>query len=477
MNVIEQIKSNYERFPQKTAIIDEDRKISFKELYNEVENFALPFNTHRNDVVSIISENSLSFIISYLGIIKSGLIAHLVPTHVSEDNLVNQITSSASKGIICSNDIFNKISKFSKIKTPILKLTDLKPKKKTKNNIMPNDIAYLIYTSGTTNIPKGVPITHEMIEFTTNNIIHILRYKKSDVDLLPLPLYHSFGLGCLHTSLFVGTTLILQKNASDLHSVLNNLTNYNVTTFASIPATLTKLLTINSEKLEDSFSKVRVVITNSTHIPENTVKQFVQILKNGKLSTYYGLTEASRSTFMTFTKNLERTNSVGIAAPGVEIKILNDENENMNEGEIWIKGKNVIKKYWLNKNADKNIVDGWIRTGDFGYFDEKKYLFLRGRKDDLINIGGEKVFPEEVEDVVRHIVGVKDVVAFGVNHDIFGQVIKIHVIKEKNTDVDKSKILVHCMKNLEKFKVPSKIEFVENIPRTDYGKVKRFMLK
>ena len=137
----------------------------------------------------------------------------------------------------------------------------------------------------------------------------------------------------------------------------------------------------------------------------------------------------------------------------------------------------MISKYWKNENADKNIINGWLRTGDTGFLDNENYLFLKGRKDDIINIGGEKVLPFEIEEVIKQIPEIIDVAAFGIKNEIFGQVIKLHVVKSKESNIDKSKILIHCMKNLEKFKIPNKIDFVEEIPKTSYGKVKRFMLK
>ena len=220
-----------------------------------------------------------------------------------------------------------------------------------------------------------------------------------------------------------------------------------------------------------------MIITNSTSIPKTTVQNFNDILKNGHLSTYYGLTEASRSTFMIFEKNNGREESVGKIAPNVKVKIVNEEQNNLKIGEIWIKGNNVIKKYWDNLKADKKLLDGWLQTGDMGYFDEQGYLFLKGRNDEIINIGGEKVIPIEIEQVVKELLGIEDAVAFGIDHEIFGQVIKLNVVKTKDSNLDKTQILSHCIKNLEKFKIPSKIDFVEMIPKTDYGKVKRFMLK
>lgn len=475
MNIINFLKNCVEKYPTKTALVDEERNLTFQQLYQEAQNFSscITFLNKKN-VISLIAENSAYFIIAYLGIINSGKIVHLISPEISEFNLLNQIRSANSEAIICSNTA-KKNLEYTSVKIPLFEFSDIKSKSALDvNNSKTNDLAYLIYTSGTTSEPKGVAISHAMIEFTTKNIVKELGYSNSDVDVLPLPMYHSFGLGCFHTSLCVGSTLVLLKNANNLEHVLESLKKHNATTLAAIPATLTKFLKFDSSILENYFANIRLVMTNSTLVPKNTVQNFKQILKKGNLATYYGLTEASRSTFMIFNKNNGREESVGRAASGVEIKIVNGNN---NDGEIWIKGNNVIKKYWNNVKADKNIVDGWLQTGDVGYFDEEGYLFLKGRNDDIINVGGEKIIPYEIEEVVKQIPGVDDVAAFGIEHEIFGQVVKLNVVKSKNSDLDKSKILTHCMKNLEKFKIPSKIDFVESIPKTDYGKVKRFMLK
>lgn len=478
MNIIDFLKSNVEKYPTKTAIIDDERSITYSDLFEEVEYFSDSTSIlNGKNVISLVSENSISFVVAYLGIINSGKIVHLIPPEISENNLSDQIKTSNSVAIISNSSIKKKISSYITIKIPIYEFKEiLSNYDKNSNKSKENEIAYLIYTSGTTSEPKGVAISHSMIEFTTKNIIEVLKYSDLDVDLLPLPLHHSFGLGCVNTSLYVGSTLVLLKNASDLQKILESFKKFNITTFAAIPATLTKLLKFDRNILEKSFSNIRLIITNSTTIPKKTVKNFKIILKNGRLATYYGLTEASRSTFMIFEKNNGREESVGKTAPQVKIKIVN-EGQNNSIGKIWIKGENVIKKYWNNLEADKNIVDEWLQTGDIGYFDDHGYLFLKGRNDEIINIGGEKVMPFEIEEIIKEMSGIEDAVVFGIDHEIFGQVIKVNVVRRKDSNLDKSQILSHCIKNLEKFKVPSKIDFVEKIPKTEYGKVKRFMLK
>jgi len=479
MNIINFLEQDAKRYPEKIAIIDDQRSITFSKLFQEIQNFSNSISfLDEIEVISLVAENSISFIVAYLGILNLGKIVHLIPPEISEKNLLNQIKTSNSGIIICNIVIKKRFVDYNSIKIPIFDFKEIASKKNSKTSKSKrNELAYLIYTSGTTSEPKGVTISHSMMGFTTKNIVEVLKYSHTDIDLLPLPLHHSFGLGCVHTSLYVGSTLVLLKNSSDLQHILESLKKYNITTVAAIPATLTKLLMNDKKILEKYFSNIRLIITNSTSIPKNTVQNFKEILKNGNLATYYGLTEASRSTFMIFDKNNGREESVGKIAPGVEIKIVNEVQNDSKTGEIWIKGNNVIKKYWNNVEADKNLVDGWLRTGDVGYFDKENYLFLKGRNDEIINIGGEKVVPLEIEKIVKELSGIEDVAVFGIDHELFGQIIKLNVVKTKDSNLDKSQILSHCIKNLEKFKIPSKIEFVEKIPKTDYGKVKRFMLK
>ncbi len=140
-----------------------------------------------------------------------------------------------------------------------------------------------------------------------------------------------------------------------------------------------------------------------------------------------------------------------------------------------LKGENVIESYWNSEFSDK-FEEGWIKTGDLGFL-ENEYLYLTGRKDHIINVGGEKVHPEEVENIVKKIPYIDDVIALGVEHELFGQVIKIIIKTSDESKIDTNSIITHCKKNLERFKVPREIEFVPEFPRNEHGKIIRHMLE
>lgn len=477
MTIYDFIKKFAKETPDKISLIG-DREITYEELYEKIVSFSNSIqNISNQSVITLMFENSEEFVISYLGTICSGKIAHLVSPNITKNNLETQLKSANPKLIISSKQQIHKLRKFELTQFTISEFENMFKTQKVNElrNPRNGDFSYLIYTSGTTSQPKGVAITHEQSMFTTNNIIKILKYNNSDVNLVPLPFVHSFGLGCLQTSIMTGGSLLIEKNTIDIENIFNLVKKYNVTTFAAVPATLTSIVKNHRKKAEMVFSELRLIMTNSTSVPITTVRKFNEILKCGNLATYYGLTEASRSSFMIFEKNLGKETSVGKPAPDVEIKIVNEDNNK--NGNIWIKGKNVIKKYWENPEADKKIVNEWLNTGDLGFFDSDGYLYLTGRIDDLINVAGQKVNPKEIEKIVKDIPEVEEVIAIGKENKIFGNTIKLFVQRHENSNIKKTEIIAYCIKNLERYKVPTSIEFIDKFPRTDYGKIKRFMLE
>ena len=475
MNTVADFLNNsYRTNPDKIAIIDNDSKLTYSELHEEVNNFSSFLNKFpKNSVVSLLFDNTHEFVISYLGTINSGCIAHLIPTGISQKNLIDQISSAKPKLVLASENHFSKIAEIESENIEKLRFSEVKKTSYQDRKPQPSDYAYLIYTSGTTSSPKGVPVTHSNCVFTTANIVRTLQYSQDDIDVLPLPLSHSFGLGCLHTSFYVGSTLIIHKT-TEIPQILDSIKNHHASTLAAIPSTLSKIVSNSFDDSSNTLSNLRLIITNSTFLPPETTKKLKKILKNGKVATYYGLTEASRSTFMIFDGD-DNIESVGKPSDGISLKLVSNNNEST-VGEVWIKGRNVIGNYWSDEHTKENLVDGWLKTGDLGRIDNG-YLYILGRVDDLINISGEKVYPQEIERVVKVLTGIDDVIAVPMKHEVFGEVVKLFVKKSIESNISKTDILTHCIKNLERFKVPAKIEFVEDFPRTDYGKIKRFMLK
>ena len=211
---------------------------------------------------------------------------------------------------------------------------------------------------------------------------------------------------------------------------------------------------------------------------KESILEIISLFPKANFYTYYGLTEASRSTFLLFNKNKNKINSVGKPAPGIEIKILDENGKNLSTnqiGEITIKGDNVITNYWNNSKADNSINYGWLKTGDVGYLDSDGFLYLKSRKDDMLNVGGEKFTPEEVELVIKEIPEILDVGVIGIPNEHFGQVPIAFIVT--NNKISSAYIIKQCNEKLERYKIPQKIIFLDNIPKTDSGKIQRNILK
>lgn len=472
--LIDILEEHSKNIPKKNAIITNNNTLTYQQLSEQSSKFKYSLDgISKNSVISLMFENSTDFVVSYIGTLKAGLIAHILSPGISKTNLLFQIKNSNSQLLITENLNFNTLEKIDSL-IEIKQFDQMFSNSKSSNiQVLTNNFAHLLYTSGTTSEPKGVGITHSNIIFTLNNIISVLGYVKSDISLSPLPLHHSFGLGCLNTNLYTGGQLILLNNASNLDEILDIIQKFNVSTLAAVPTTLIKLLKFHKNRIQNELKDLRLLITNSTFVPPEIVLEYKQILKKGYLATYYGLTEASRSTFMIFKNDLDNNTSVGKPAPNVEIKI---ENKHDDIGEIWIKGSNVIKEYWNKHYDNQNFMNDWIKTGDLGYFDKEGFLYLSGRLDNVVNIGGEKIFPEYVEKIIKKNTDVEEVIIIGQKHAVLGHSLKAFVKLNSKSKLKKSDILSFCIKNLEKHMVPLKIELVDDFPVTEYGKIKRFLL-
>ena len=483
MKSIHEILDNSARkFPHKSAIIFDDVRLSYDELLAKTQNLSnfIQEKISNNNVISILCENSPFFIISYFSILKSGCVAHIIPPAISDFNLKEQIKETNPEMILSNTSFEQKLNRTELIDKTFFIESNSKLLESNNNDFYGNsfnEISSIIFTSGTTSKPKGVKLTHKNILTATSNIVKMINLQPSDIEINSLSLSHSFGLGCLHAIFLQGGTSLLFKNTINLKEILQNGKQENATGFVGVPTTFYKLLNSFTE-LFSSISTIHYLLTNTATMKKESILQMINLFPKANFYTYYGLTEASRSTFLLFNKNKNKLESVGKIAPGVEINILDNDGKilsNNQVGEIFIKGDNVIKNYWNNSKADQSIENGWLRTGDLGYFDSDGFLFLKSRKDDLINVGGEKFTPEEVELVIKEIPEILDAAVIGIPHDLFGQLPIAFIVT--NNEITSTQIINYCGKKLERYKIPSKILFLDVIPKTDSGKIKRNALK
>lgn len=349
--------------------------------------------------------------------------------------------------------------------------------------VKPDDLAIILYTSGTTGKPKGVMLSHN------NQIYNLLAV--SDVDnllsgavdepepvLVALPLAHAFGLTVSNLS-YLGNNPIVLMPRFETQRALELIEKYGVHHIPAAPAMLVALLNYPEAEKYDTSSLVYVV-SGSAPLPESVLsgfeKRFGATIREG-----YGLTEANTSVSGHPQDIAIKPGSVGKPNKGNEVRIVDSEGTDLaaNErGEVLVKGGNVMMGYYKNPEAtNAAIEDGWLHTGDIGYLDEDGYLYIVERKKDLIIRGGQNVYPRDSEEILAQHPAIMEVAVVGIPSEKFGEEVKAFVALKSGQNVSADELIVYTQQYLANYKTPAYIEFIEALPRNTVGKINKRALR
>jgi len=348
------------------------------------------------------------------------------------------------------------------------------------NPTTPNaeDVAMILHTSGTTSRPKRVPIRHRHLIASTQNIIGAYSLSPTDTTLCIMPLFHIHGLvGCLLATLASGGTLVCPNgfNALEFWKLVET---YKPTWYSAAPTMHQTILARASRNQEIvQTHPFRFIRSSSAPMPPIIIEQIETTLKAAVLESY-SMTEASHlMTTNPLPPKVRKLGTVGYGF-GVDVGIMDSEGNLLSPGslgEVVVKGANVIDGYENNPEADATaFVNGWFRTGDQGRLDADGYLQLTGRMKELINRGGEKISPLEVDDVLLRHPAVTEALAFAVPHKSLGE--EIHAAVVLKAEVTTQELVQHCSTMLADFKVPKEIHILEQLPRGATGKLQRLAM-
>lgn len=344
-------------------------------------------------------------------------------------------------------------------------------------------IADIMFTSGTTGTPKGVVLRHRNLVHAARHINGFVGTRAGDVELLALPLAHSFGLGSLRCLLSVGACAVLVDGFAFPALVFGAMERHGATGLRSVPAGLATLLRLSGDRLGDFANTLRYMELGSAPMPLEDKQRLMRLLPRTRLCMHYGLTEASRSVYIEFHESSARLDSVGRPATGVEVGIFDEDGARLpagEQGEIRIRGPHVMEEHWRDaRRTAQALHEGWLCTGDFGHVDADGYLYLAGRRSDLINVGGRKVSPLEVEDALRSHPDVHDCACSGIPDPagIAGEAVAVLVHVNRPDGPGERELRRYLRERLEPYKVPARWTFSGEIPRTANGKVQRHLLR
>ena len=344
-----------------------------------------------------------------------------------------------------------------------------------------DELAMLIYTSGSTGRPKGVMMSHRNVDAAAGSITTYLKNTPDDVILNVLPLAFDYGLYQLLMSVRLGATLVLEKSFAFPQAIFNRIREENVTGFPLVPTMAAMILQMRD--LQPGFlPSLRYITNTAAALPPEHIASLQDLFPETELFSMYGLTECKRCTYLPPEELARRPDSVGIAIPGTEAYVADEDGRQVlpgETGELIVCGPHVMQGYWRNEEATARIIrpgptpdTRMLLTGDLFMADDEGFLYFVGRKDDILKTRGEKVAPKEVEAVLHAHPGVAEAVVTGVADPVLGQAVACLIVR-RNEDVSERDIIRHCAANLEDFMVPKHVVFRNELPKTDTGKVSR----
>jgi acyl-CoA synthetase (AMP-forming)/AMP-acid ligase II len=336
-------------------------------------------------------------------------------------------------------------------------------------------VASIIYTSGTTGLPKGAMITHGNVRFNVKSTIRGHGFRPDDVHILVVPLFHVTGLNTIMPTAFhQGATVVVTAKTTP-SDILELVERRRATTFFAVPTTM--ILLAQTPGLERfDVSSLRLIAYSGAPMPVRTIARLREAFPGVLLHNFFGLTETtSVTTVLPDDQALVRPESIGRAVPELEVKVADEAGQTLlpgEVGELLVKGQSVVRGYYNRPEATAEaIVDGWLHTGDTAFLDEEEYIFLQGRKKEMLIVAGENVYPVEVENVLTRHPAVAEVAVIGVPHPVLGEVARAVVVLQAGAECTGLELKRYCSEHLASYKVPQTYEFRDALPRNPSGKV------
>ncbi len=444
--------------------------------------------------VAILLPNVPEFVVSYFGTISASAIAVPVNYRLSPPEIGYILSDCRPSAVVTTREQFGKIRHRDDAagvpswvlvdgedegSIPFREAVDREPSGFPEGG-SPDDVAVLLYTSGTTGFPKGAMISHRNTLFNVGSCRATLGYREEDVGLINLPLFHVTALHSQLVALLAcGASVVLQK-AYDTREMLSLISSYRATALFFVPA-IYKLITLRDDLSEFDLSSVRIAAYGGAPMDPETIRAIRKILP-AELFNCYGLTECSSlGTVLPSRLALSRSDSVGLPVPGTEAQVRNPSGEVLPPGEagdLYLKGPHIVQGYYgAPEKSRETIRDGWLGTGDIARIDRDGLVTILDRAKDMINRGGEKVYGLEVENVIYAVPGVAEAAVFGVPHPVFGEVPVAAVVPMPGALLSPETIREECSNRLADFKVPVEVRFVDALPRNPGGKVLKHELK
>ncbi len=461
-------------------------RLSYAELRDQVMTMAddlAALGVRRGDRVASVLPNGLPAIVTFLAASFAGTAAPLNPGY-RRDEFNFYLEDTSARMVLCPAEGAAEARQDAEGRVPVytvemnakgvVRLQGASSSGHTADAPGPDDIALVLHTSGSTGRPKRVPLRHRNLAASAKNVASTYGLSSEDVSFCAMPLFHVHGLVASTLATFLSGGAVTVPTKFSPLSFWKTVGECEVTWYSAVPTIHQILLTRAGEKTPAGCENLRFIRSCSAALPPEMMQKMERVFGAPVLEAY-GMTEASHQMCSNLLPpGIRKPGSVG-AGTGVQVSIMDSAGEHLprgQRGEVVIQGPGVITAYENNPEANaRSFTNGWFRTGDQGFLDEDGCLVLTGRLKELINRGGEKIAPREIDEVLLSHPSVAEAVAFGVPHPSWGEEVAAAVVlRDPQTE---AAIVAYCRERLADFKCPKKIYIVETIPRTATGKIQR----
>lgn len=511
MNLSAKLHETARIFAEKPAYYFMDQASTFAELDGAITKFASgleKLGIKQGDHVALLLGNSPHFIISLYGALRLGVTVIPVNPIYTADEIGYILNNGDVKAVVALDLALPLVEKmhaflpkiehyvFCETKPGSLGKSDtgnlsVYPKMKSFSEVIAigeltfqgpelsdDETAIILYTSGTTGKPKGAMLTHKNLYSNAKDIGDYLKMNANDKVVTVLPMFHVFCLTvALNAPLLSGATILIAPKFSP-KEIFALIQRYEATVFAGVPTMYNFLYQFPEGRPEDLRS-LRLCISGGASLPVALLKNFEQKF-NVLVSEGYGLSEASPVTCFNPLDRPRKPGSIGTSILSVENKVVDELGEEVpvgGVGELIVRGPNVMKGYYkMPEETAAAIRNGWLHTGDMARMDEEGYFYIVDRKKDLILVGGYNVYPREVEEVIYNHPDVVEVAVLGVPDPNQGEAVNAYVVS-KNPELTGEQVIEYCKEHLAKYKIPTTIEFLAELPKNTTGKILRRALK
>jgi long-chain acyl-CoA synthetase len=502
-NLAELLEKTVTEFPQKEGLVSGDRRWTFGEFGEKVKRLAQSlqsrFSAKKGDRIAILMETDIEYPLSFFAITSFGGIAVPLNSRFSGEELVYEINNSESsillmdevfwevlrpfrKQLLSLKYLFVRGSEIPQSSLPFSMLLDEPGEKPAEVELKEEDVAMLMYTSGTTGYPKGAMQTHRGIIQACMLIDDIFESNpETDRMLNVLPMFHAAGtIMTSFAAIYMKVPCVYMKKFKT-EKVLEILERERISLMVHVP-TIYWFLANHPDFDRYDLRSFRVGITGGAPKSKQTFELLRKKMPWARFVDTFGLTETHTLDFILDHEEMaDHMVAVGRVVPIEEVRIV-DKTGNIcgpgTPGEILIKGPKIVLGYWNNPEGTREAIrDGWLHTGDFGKIDEDGYVYVLDRIKDMINRGGENIYSVEVENAICRNPKVAETAVIGVPDTAFGEVVKAYVILRNGERMTADELQEHCKQHLADYKIPKYVEFVGDLPRNQTGKIMKKALR